>query len=193
MIAFLVFTSNITGHAASLAKNMVEQNFEEILSFFIWLILFFAGAFMSNYIIRSVIHKNYYRAHAIPIIIEIVILLVVAIYGHNFYAETQTEREIVIGLTIFAMGVQNGLVSTVSGGLIKSTHLTGLFTDLGAEVAEYIHPKTGKDKLIRNKIFVRLTVLAFYLVGGLVGGFFFDRYEFAVFYFVPVILLVVLL
>jgi uncharacterized membrane protein YoaK (UPF0700 family) len=193
MVAFLVFTSNITGHLANLAKNIVEQNSEEMISFVIWLLLFFSGAFISSYTVKTFGHKSQYKAHALPIVIEIVILLFVAIYGHNFYTETQLEREIVIGCTIFAMGLQNGLVSTITGGLIKSTHLTGLFTDLGSELAEYIHPRSAKNIEIKNKIYVRLTVLSFYLVGGLAGGFFFDRYEFAVFYFVPLILVSILL
>jgi uncharacterized membrane protein YoaK (UPF0700 family) len=37
LVAFLAFTSNITGHVANLAKNMVKQNFSEIISFCIWL------------------------------------------------------------------------------------------------------------------------------------------------------------
>jgi hypothetical protein len=72
------------------------------------------------------------------------------------------------------MGLQTGLVSIVSGGLIKSTSLASLFTDLGSEVAEYYYLGTKKDREIRNRIYVRLTVLAFYFIGGLVGGFFFN-------------------
>ena len=90
------------------------------------------------------------------------------------------------------MGLQNSLVSNISGGLIKSTHLTGLFTDLGSELADWMHPKTRKSDEIKNKIYVRVTILTFFIFGGLVGGYFFNLYEFKVFYFVPVILLTIL-
>ncbi|MBB6112305.1 Uncharacterized membrane protein YoaK, UPF0700 family [Mucilaginibacter lappiensis] len=192
MIAFLAFTSNITGHVANLAKHIVEQNWAEMVVFIIWLMMFFAGAFISNFIVHSLEHKSRYRAHSIPIIIEIILLLFVAIYGHNFYQETETEREIVIGVIIFSMGLQNSLVSTISGGLIKSTHLTGLFTDLGGDVSEWFHPNTAKTETTRNKIYVRLTVLGFYFFGGIMGGFFFNLYDFAIFYFIPLILLTIL-
>lgn len=192
MIAFLAFTSNITGHVANLAKHIVEQNWSEIVVFVIWLLMFFAGAFISNFIVHSLEHKSRYRAHSIPIVIEIILLLFVAIYGHNFYRETDTEREIVIGVIIFCMGLQNSLVSTISGGLIKSTHLTGLFTDLGGDVSEWLHPNTAKTETTRNKIYVRLTVLGFYFFGGIMGGFFFNLYDFAIFYFIPLILLTIL-
>jgi uncharacterized membrane protein YoaK (UPF0700 family) len=193
LVSFFAFTSSISGHMANLAKNLVTQNFYEITLFAIWMLLFFLGAFISSFTVKSFAKKNQYKAHAVPIILEMIILLAVAIYGHNFYKETRLEREIVISLTIFAMGLQTGLVSIVSGGLIKSTSLASLFTDLGSEVAEYYYLGTKKDREIRNRIYVRLTVLAFYFIGGLVGGFFFNKYEFGVFYLVPVILLFVLL
>jgi uncharacterized membrane protein YoaK (UPF0700 family) len=125
-------------------------------------------------------------------IIEALVLLGVAIYGHNFYQETQLEREIVISAILFSMGLQNSLVSNISGGLIKSSHLTGLFTDLGSEVAEWFHPRTKNTEAAGNKILIRFTVLGFYLFGGLAGGYFFNLYEFAIFYFIPLILLTIM-
>ena len=192
MVAFLAFTSNITGHVANLAKHIVEQNFRQIIVFVIWLLLFFAGAFLSNFIVRSLERKSRYRAHSTPIIIEIILLLFVAVYGHNFYKETDLEREIVIGVIIFSMGLQNNMVSTLSGGLIKSSHLTGLFTDLGGDVAELLHPKSEENIAVKHRIYIRFTILGFYFLGGLAGGYFFDDYGFAIFYFIPMILLTIL-
>jgi len=192
VIAFLAFTSNITGHFASLAKHVVEKNVHQVMVFFIWLSMFFLGAFMANYLVRSAENESKYRAHARPIIIETIVLLLVAIYGHHFYDETQTERELIIGATIFSMGLQNGLVSNISGGLIKTSHLTGLFTDLGSDVAEWVHPRSTKTTAVKHKIFIRVTVLLFYFLGGIVGGYCFYRFEFAIFYFIPVILLTIL-
>ncbi|MCR8558052.1 DUF1275 domain-containing protein [Mucilaginibacter sp. BJC16-A38] len=192
MVAFLAFTANITGHVANLAKHIVEQNFREIIVFLIWLLMFFAGAFISSFIVRSYIHISKYKAHSIPIIIEIVVLLFVAIYGHNFYKETMLERELVIGAIIFAMGLQNSLVSIISGGVIKTSHLTGLFTDLGGEVSELLHPRGEASSTLKNKIYIRITILSFYLIGAVAGGLLFDVFDFAIFYFVPVILLTIL-
>lgn len=158
----------------------------------IWLLLFFAGAFLSSFIVRSLKQASNYKAHAVPMLIEIIILLFVAIYGHNFYNGTILEREIVIGIIIFSMGLQNSLVSTISGGIIKTSHLTGLFTDLGADVAEWVHPKAEKTKELKNKIYIRITILSFYLIGAVLGGFLFNIFDFAVFYIVPIILSTIL-
>ncbi|MET3502950.1 uncharacterized membrane protein YoaK (UPF0700 family) [Mucilaginibacter rubeus] len=192
MLAFLAFTSNITGHVANLAKHIIEQNYRQMIIFLVWLLMFFAGAFVSSFIVRSFDDKSRWRANSTPMVIEAVILLGVAIYGHNFYRETQMEREIVISAILFSMGLQNSLVSNISGGLIKSSHLTGLFTDLGSEVAEWFHPRIKNTEAAGNKILIRFTVLGFYLFGALAGGYFFNLYEFAIFYFIPVILLTIM-
>src|ERR1700744_520089 len=192
LLAFLAFTTNITGHFANLARHIIEQNYREIIVFSAWLLLFFTGAFISSFIVRSYKHSSYYKAHALPIVIEIIVLLFVAIYGHNFYKETPLEREVVIGAIIFSMGLQNSLVSTVSGGLIKSSHLTGLFTDLGGDVSEWLHPASKKTSIVKNRIYIRLTVLGFYFLGGLAGGYFFNDFGFVIFYFIPLILVVIL-
>jgi uncharacterized membrane protein YoaK (UPF0700 family) len=192
VVAFLAFTSNITGHVANLAKHVVEQNFKEIIVFVAWLMLFMAGAFISNFIIRSLQDRSRYRAHAVPMILEIIVLLIVAVYGYHFYDNSMLEREAIIGAILFAMGLQNALVSAISGGLIKTSHLTGLFTDLGSDLADWLHPKTEATEAIKNKIIIRLTILSFYFIGGVAGGYFFDLYDFRIFYFIPVILLTIL-
>lgn len=191
-IAFLAFSSNITGHVANLARQVVTQNFGEMALFFTWLMLFLLGAFTSTFIIKSFQDSSRYRAHSFPIILEIVILFVVAIYGYHFYEETVFERECIIGAILFSMGLQNSLVSNISGGLIKTSHLTGLFTDLGSDLAEWWHPGSQQTELIKHKIIIRLTILAFYFTGGIAGGYFFDQYNFSIFYFIPLILLTIL-
>lgn len=192
LIAFLAFSSNVTGHVANLARHVVQQNFGEITLFFTWLMLFLAGAFTSTFIIRSLENSSRYRAHSFPMILEIIILLIVAIYGYHFYGDTLFERECIIGAILFSMGLQNSLVSNISGGLIKTSHLTGLFTDLGSDLAEWWHPGTEQTTVIKHKIIIRLTILSFYFIGGVAGGYFFDRYNFSIFYFIPLVLLTIL-
>jgi uncharacterized membrane protein YoaK (UPF0700 family) len=192
VIAFLAFTTNITGHVALLARKVSAQDIEEVVTVFIWLLMFFMGAFVSHFLVRSFERRSLYKAHAMPILAEMVILLFVAIYGNHFFDGTDLEREVIIGAMLFSMGLQNSLVSTISGGLIKSSHLTGLFTDVGADFAEWIHPRTAKTEVVKNRLYVRLTVLAFYFLGALAGGYFFELFNFKVFYFIPLILLSIL-
>ncbi|RYY07064.1 MAG: DUF1275 domain-containing protein [Sphingobacteriaceae bacterium] len=192
VIAFLSFTSNITGHVAMLAQKIVNKEHHDVMVFTLWLLMFLLGAFMANFITKSYSKKGSYRAHAVPIFLEVIIMFIVAIYGHNYYTETQLERELIIGTMLFSMGLQNGLVSTISGGLVKTTHLTGLFTDLGGELSEYIHAEKGKKDPIKQRLMIRFTILGFYLAGGIIGGIMFEAYDFRIFYFIPLILITIL-
>ncbi|RKR80250.1 uncharacterized membrane protein YoaK (UPF0700 family) [Mucilaginibacter gracilis] len=192
-IAFLAYTTNITGHVALLARQVSDQDINEFVTVFIWLLMFFAGTFVSHFLVRSFERTNRYKAHAFPILMEMFTLLLVAVYGNHFFNGADIERKFIIGAVLFSMGLQNSLVSTISGGLIKSSHLTGLFTDVGADMAELLHPHTAKTHVLKNRIYVRLTVLAFYFAGAIAGAFLFEMYNFTVFYFIPLILLTILL
>jgi uncharacterized membrane protein YoaK (UPF0700 family) len=192
LIAFFAFSSNITGHVANLAKNLVDINFNDVSTLLIWLIAFFSGAYLASYLIRSNQDKSDYSSHSKPVILEICILFLVALYGDLFYKGTEVESEVIIGFILLSMGLQNGMASIVSGGLVKSAHLTGLITDLGAETAEYFQRGSQKPADLKNKIYVRSTILICYIFGGLMGAYFFYLYKFEVFYAVPLILLSIL-
>jgi uncharacterized membrane protein YoaK (UPF0700 family) len=74
--------------------------------------------------------------------------------GIIFTRETQPEREIVIGAILFAMGMQNGLVSTISGGTDQIIALTGLFTDLGSDTCRLDAPQIRVTEAIKHKVYM---------------------------------------
>src|SRR5205823_4072382 len=41
------------------------------------------------------------------------------------------------GLSALAMGLQNATITKISGAVIRTTHLTGVLTDLGLESVQY--------------------------------------------------------
>lgn len=193
VIAFLSFVSNITGHVATLAGKITEQNMGEVYTVLYWLFMFFFGAFASNFIVKSLDYKSAYFAHSTPIVLEIFILLGVAIYGKDVDNSSVIQREAVTGAVLFCMGLQNGLVSRISGGLIKTSHLTGLITDLAGELSDLLHPNVENTRALKDKIYIRLTILAFFIIGGLLGGYLFNLIGMATFYVIPFILLTILL
>jgi len=75
VIAFLALTTNVTGHVALLARKVTAQDLEQVLTVFTWLLMFFLGAFASHFIVRSFDKTSRYKAHSLPILIEMVILL----------------------------------------------------------------------------------------------------------------------
>ena len=89
------------------------------------------------------------------------------------------------------MGLQNSLVTRISNAVVRTTHLTGIFTDLGIELSQLIFYKTNnqKEKLI-GTVKLRLRIIFYFFFGGILGGILFNRLEFHSL-FIPAFLLII--
>ncbi|MGF7080232.1 YoaK family protein [Mucilaginibacter sp. UYCu711] len=152
----------------------------------LWMFLFLAGAFISGLIV-SKIGRNQRFSYAIPLIIEMVILLGVATLGFK-YDNSLVGKEIFAGSLLFAMGLQNSLVSLVSGSVVRATHLTGTFTDLGIELAQLLQHTHQENIALISKIKLRVAIILFFMTGALAGAYMFRYYHFYAF-FLPLIIL----
>ncbi|WP_143307195.1 YoaK family protein [Chitinophaga vietnamensis] len=185
LFAFSVLTTNVTGHAALLAHRLATGDFRAARMVALWLLLFLAGAFFSA---LFTMHRSKWR-HVIPVVLEIIILVTIGYTGHT-YKGTVAQTEYFAGSLLFAMGMQNALVSTVSGYVVRTTHLTGMFTDLGIDLCHALADERKPD--LRRRIILRLVIIVFFLAGGIVGGYAFLRYQYNTFYLPAAILVVAL-
>jgi len=182
-LAFSVLTTNVTGHAALLAVNVATSDLRSTRMVALWLILFLAGAFLSSLYIARV-GRNKAFAYTAPIIFIILILLFVAVFGHN-YNNSLAQTEYFAGSLLFSMGVQNAMVSLISGSVVRTTHLTGMFTDLGIDLSEAAHTFKSIHPLLKRRIALRLAIIISFLSGGLIGSLLFLHIKFSAF-FVPI-------
>ena len=185
-LGFAVLTTNVTGHAALFAERIALQDWATAKVVALWMLLFLAGAFISSLLVSRV-GKNQQYSYVIPMLLEIVILTIVALSGYQ-YNGSLVAKELFAGSLLFAMGLQNSLVSLVSGSVVRTTHLTGTFTDLGIELAQYLQRRADRAALI-SKIKLRLAIIFFFMCGALSGAFLFQHLRFHSF-FVPVAILV---
>lgn len=192
VIIFFAFTSNVTGHYAILAEEIAKGNWYQAAVVALWIFSFFMGSFMSNAIIINFNKKYTYLAHAVPIIIEIICLLIVGSYVQYFYKETLVETEFMVGLMLFAMGIQNGLTASISNSAVKTTHLTGLTTDLGMLFSMFTRKEYRENVQIRDKLKIQLAIMTSYLTGGITAGCIYLTIAYNVFYIVCLFLLFVI-
>lgn len=189
-LAFSVLTTNVTGHAALLAVDVATKDFRSTRMVTSWLILFLAGAFLSSLYISKV-GRNKLFAYTIPIVFIMLILLLVAFFGHN-YNHSLRQTEYFAGSLLFSMGVQNAMVSMISGSVVRTTHLTGMFTDLGIDLSEVVRSFRKISPPLKRRILLRSSIILSFLSGGLLGGVLFSKIGFMAFY-LPVCLLLVAL
>ena len=190
VMACYAFTSNVTGHAVHFAKHMLTGNFFEMLVVFGWMMTFIFGAGFAHFLIRFYEYKGPYFAHSLPIIVVLLLLVFIGTYGYRMEEDSETDILILSFALLLTMGMLNSAVNTISEGKIKTSHLTGLFTDLGSELSEWLRPKTDKPRQLVERIRLRISILGFYMLGALIGGWLFIKINYATFYTIAATLLV---
>ena len=189
-LGFSVLTTNVTGHAALFAERIAMEDWKTARVVALWMFLFLAGAFVSGLIV-SRIGRNQRFSYVIPILIEMGILLGIALFGYR-YDHSLVAKEVFAGSLLFAMGLQNSLVSMVSGSVVRTTHLTGTFTDLGIELAQITQKSHDDRPTLKARIRLRSAIIFFFMCGALGGAYLYRYVSFHAFV-VPVILLFIAL
>lgn len=194
VIAFFAFTSNVTGHYAILAQEISKGNWYQAAVVLLWVSLFLGGSFVSNLII---IHSSSllgrYLSHAIPISIEILCLLSVGLYMQHYYTQTLQETEMLVGIMLFAMGIQNGLTASISNFSVKTTHLTGLTTDLGILFSMFTKKKYRNDINLVKRAQLLIIIASMYMLGGVISGYLYINIGYRTFYIVCCVLVGIIL
>ena len=186
-LGFSVLTTNVTGHAALFAEKISLRDWRTAWVIAFWMLLFLGGAFVSSLII-GVIGKHQRYSYLIPILIELGILISMPLIGTH-YKNSLPGRQICAGCLLFAMGMQNALVSVISRSVVRTTHLTGTFTDLGIELAQLIRVRSADISALRSRITLRLVIILSFITGALTGACAFQSVHFYSFY-VPAFVLV---
>jgi len=166
-----VLTTNVTGHFAFFAEEVVLKRYNLAFLFLVYIFSFLLGSFIASLLTEFFVRRNHPSAHKYSMFLEIIILLIIGIAG-NYFLQYGLPRAVIACLMLFSMGVQNSLVTQISNSTVRTTHLTGLFTDLGIELAHLIFYKREEPhKKLRKSIDLRIAIIAFFFIGCVAGGF----------------------
>ncbi len=168
-------TTNVTGHFAFFVDEFFKKDFSQAFHIALFVFFFFLGAFFANLMVEiySRIREN--QSFVLPIFLEALILALIGLTG-NFLIKGNPD--VIAYSLLFAMGMQNSLVTSISKSIVRTTHLTGLFTDMGIEFSQlfFYKDKSHKHRLITS-IKLRLTIIFMFFAGGLFGGILFDYFQ----------------
>lgn len=177
VLAVKTLTTNVTGHFAFFAEEVIKDNYVAAITFFIFTLFFLLGSFTSNFLAELVAQKKPHLLHVIPISIEIAILTSVGFFAKAADLSSLEGRYIAFSM-LFAMGIQNSLVTKISKSTVRTTHLTGLFTDLGIELSQlFFYKKESQRKSLKASISLRLSIIIFFFIGCISGGFMYTFLE----------------
>lgn len=168
-------TTNVTGHFAFLVEEIFKLNLWQGFVYFLYIFFFFLGSFVSNFLIELISRKDDHYIYVVPASIECLILFAIGFWGQ---LSLVNNPNIIAFSLLFAMGLQNSLVTTISSATVRTTHLTGLFTDLGIELSQlFFYRKKEQRDILISSIKLRLTIISFFFIGGIAGGVLYTKFE----------------
>jgi uncharacterized membrane protein YoaK (UPF0700 family) len=187
-----VLTTNVTGHFAYFAEGVIKENNAAGVYFLYYIVSFLLGSFISSLLMEYFINIGYNAPHKASMLVELFLLLTLGIYGDIFIDEG-FSRPLLACIMLFTMGLQNSLVSKVSNSAVRTTHLTGLFTDLGIELSQlFFHvEKEQRTRLLRN-LGLRSGIIIFFFSGCIVGGFLYTSIKFKILIIAAFVLIIAL-
>lgn len=186
-LAVKQYTSHMTGIVSSMADDIAVGEFRFIVTGAGAVLSFLVGAACSAILINFSRRRHMHSEYALPLLLEATLLLVFGVVGAR---EGHHGAWVITGLVMllsFMMGLQNAVITKLSNAVIRTTHVTGIITDLGIQLGRMAYwnapsrsglPKVGAD-LERLRTLTILFVSFF--VGGVSGalGFKFFGYIFS--------------
>jgi len=151
--------SHLTGISTLLGLSLVNLDALESMHLFLILVSFTLGAALSGVIINNAL-LNLGHNYSLALLLEGVLLFFTIILLEN---NSNTGHF----LASAACGLQNGMVSTYSGATIRTTHVSGIFTDLGTMLGARLR---GHPLDYRRAILYLILIFGF-IVGGSVGAY----------------------
>lgn len=169
-------TTNVTGHFAFVMEDVLRGDWAAAALYSGFVLSFLAGAFVSNSLVELSRRRGREHPFRAPVLLELGLLLV-ALGGWRFGL---LAPEVLACLLLLAMGAQNALVTKISKAVVRTTHLTGLFTDLGIELSQWFFHRQSEDRrVLGGNIRLRLLIIGGFFGGGLAGGLLFGLWQFA--------------
>ncbi len=170
------YTSHMTGIVSLIADHLVLGSFGLVMAGVFALIAFTAGAGCSAILINWGRRNATTRQYAYPIALEALLLLLFGLLG-----EKSREATYFVALSgpllCFIMGLQNATITKISGARIRTTHLTGMVTDIGIELGKLFYwnrnsatPPELRVMADRQKLAILSRIVGMFFVGGLVGA-----------------------
>jgi uncharacterized membrane protein YoaK (UPF0700 family) len=123
-------TSHVTGNVTHFANDLAAGEVVRSLLSLAMVGAFFGGAFVASMMVESDLFGGTPNAYGAALSVESIILVA-------FIALAAPPRPAEASLLCAAMGMQNSLVTRLSGAVVRTTHLTGVVTDLGIEAARW--------------------------------------------------------
>ena len=159
--------THLTGNTSRLAEALARLDISGILHSASLIGAFVVGTVISGLFIQdSALQLD--RKYSVVLLLESILLFVsVPLLKHRNVCGLYTAA--------CAIGLQNAMASTYSGAVVRTTHLSGMFTDLGISLGHVVRGLPVNVK----RLWLCLSVISGFLIGGIGGTLAFHTFDYA--------------
>ncbi len=175
-LAVKTYTSHVTGVVSRVADEIILGDMAMATMAAGVVACFFAGAFCAGLLI-NLGRRHRFRSHyAFSLMVEAALLLVFGLMGAHLHTIERFFVPATVALLSFVMGMHNSIVTNLSNAEVRTTHLTGIVTDMGLETSRLLYfnvdeqSRSGPILGNRKKLKLHALILASFFVGGLAGA-----------------------
>ena len=172
-----LYTSHMTGFLSMLADSLVLGNTALVLGALGALLAFTSGAATTAIMVHWARQRRLHSSYALPLLLVALLMLVFGLVGAVMLDwSTPFAVPATVLLLSYMMGVQNATVTTMSGAQIRTTHRTGVVTDLGLELGHKLYwnrtrtAPQAQAAASQERLRLFASLLAMFFLGGVAGA-----------------------
>ena len=166
-----LYASNMTGNVSAISDRTGTGDLALAAQALLLVVLFVLGAATSTLLIRRRRRRADLGAYAHSICTEAALLAATGLLVLPLQ-EPARSHVLVMGLS-FALGLQNAVVTKISEARVRTTHVTGMITDIGIELARWLDRDASAACPLKphdpDRLRLHLLTVGAFLAGGLVG------------------------
>lgn len=171
-LAVRQYTSHMSGIVSAMADNLAVGSLPLVFSGLAAVLSFLLGAFLTTLFVRWARERRMESEYALPLLAEAVLLVLFGFTGRVFTGGRVLGT---VMLLCFTMGLQNVIITKISDAVIRTTHLTGMVTDIGIALGRMVYRGSGKESdgalsTELNKLQLLGSLIVLFFVGGVIGA-----------------------
>ena len=171
------YTSHMTGIVSGVADDLALGNGLLALAGLLLVAVFISGAMTTALLVNWARQRQLQSEYALSLALEALLLLVFGLLGAYLARYTTLLVPATVALLCFIMGLQNAIVTKISQAEIRTTHMTGVITDLGIELGKLAYWNRRAEptdasfvRANRDKLRIHALILLCFASGGVAGA-----------------------
>lgn len=164
------YTSHMTGILSISADEIALGHYTIGLIMLGFIFCFIFGASITTIAVIKARDNNLHSQFAFPLLLEAILLIVIVIFNLLYLGESFVIPATIASLC-FLMGLQNALITKASTAIIRTTHITGMTTDLGIELGRaFLSREKSSKEFNKKKAWLHAIIITAFFVGGFIGA-----------------------